>query len=111
MIEKERERDTQQTVTASETPKEREREKERVNMMLQRLHQLLLYALCLFALVVFCAPAASESRRVIFLAPPGIHRGQILATHGMEKPCQKCHMRDHRGNCRRIISYSSGRCT
>lgn len=79
-------------------------------MMLQRLHQLLLYALCLFALVVFCAPAPSESRRVIFMAPPGIHRGQILATHGMEKPCQKCHMRDHRGNCRRIISYSSGVC-
>lgn len=90
--------------------KERKKERERVNMMLQRLHQLLLYALCLFALVVFCAPAPSESRRVIFMAPPGIHRGQILATHGMEKPCQKCHMRDHRGNCRRIISYSSGVC-
>ncbi|XP_034113072.1 uncharacterized protein LOC132796356 [Drosophila nasuta] len=76
-------------------------------LMLQRIHQLLLYAFCLLALVVFCAPAPSESRRVIFMAPPGIHRGQILATHGLEKPCQKCHMRDHRGNCRRIISYSS----
>ncbi|XP_030564695.1 uncharacterized protein LOC115765332 isoform X2 [Drosophila novamexicana] len=79
-------------------------------MMLKRIHQLLLYALCLLILAVFCAPAPSESRRVIFLAPPGIARGQILATHGMEKPCQKCHMRDHRGNCRRIISYSSGVC-
>ncbi|EDW07865.1 uncharacterized protein LOC6584908 [Drosophila mojavensis] len=76
-------------------------------MMLHRIHQLLLYALCLLFVVVLCAPAPSESRRVIFFAPPGIARGQILATHGLEKPCQKCHMRDHRGNCRRLISYSS----
>ncbi|EDW00535.1 uncharacterized protein LOC6565081 [Drosophila grimshawi] len=76
-------------------------------MMLHRIRQLLLYGLCLLGLVVICAPASSESRRVIFLAPPGISRGQILATHGLEKPCQQCHMRDHRGNCRRIISYST----
>ncbi|KAM8718677.1 hypothetical protein ACLKA7_001396 [Drosophila subpalustris] len=72
-----------------------------------RIRQLLLYAMCLLAVLVFCAPAQSESRRVIFVGPPGIHRGQILATHGVGKPCQRCHMRDHRGNCRRIISYSS----
>ncbi|EDW45656.1 GM11345 [Drosophila sechellia] len=48
-----------------------------------------------------------ESRRVIFLKPNGIHRGQILATHGMEKSCPKCHMLDHRGNCRRIIAYNA----
>ncbi|XP_034484751.1 uncharacterized protein LOC117789741 [Drosophila innubila] len=76
-------------------------------MTLKRIHQLLLYALCLIALLVFFAPEQSESRRVIFLAPPGIHRSQILATRGLDKPCQKCYMRDHRGNCRRIISYSS----
>ncbi|XP_032580616.1 uncharacterized protein LOC6617491 isoform X2 [Drosophila sechellia] len=71
------------------------------------MHQLLLYSLCLWAVVVFCAPTPSESRRVIFLKPNGIHRGQILATHGMEKSCPKCHMLDHRGNCRRIIAYNA----
>ncbi|XP_020802074.1 uncharacterized protein LOC110179055 [Drosophila serrata] len=71
------------------------------------MHQLLLYSLCLWAVIVFCAPAPTESRRVIFLKPNGIHRGQILATHGMEKPCPKCHMHDHRGNCRRIIAYNA----
>lgn len=74
------------------------------------MHQLLLYSLCLWAVVVFCAPTPSESRRVIFLKPNGIHRGQILATHGMEKSCPKCHMLDHRGNCRRIIAYNAGGC-
>lgn len=72
------------------------------------MHQLLLYSLCLWAVVVFCAPAPVEARRVIFLKPNGIHRGQILATHGMEKPCPQCHMHDHRGNCRRIIAYNAG---
>ncbi|KAH8298728.1 hypothetical protein KR018_002048, partial [Drosophila ironensis] len=72
------------------------------------MQQLLLYSLCLWAVVVICAPAPAESRRVIFLKPNGIHRGQILATHGMQKPCPKCHMHDHRGNCRRIIAYNAG---
>ncbi|KAH8346045.1 hypothetical protein KR084_008199, partial [Drosophila pseudotakahashii] len=72
------------------------------------MHQLLLYSLCLWAVIVFCAPQPSESRRVIFLKPNGIHRGQILATHGMAKSCPQCHMIDHRGNCRRIIAYNAG---
>ncbi|XP_068159614.1 uncharacterized protein [Drosophila tropicalis] len=78
-----------------------------MTMTLQRLYQLLLYALCLSAVIVICAPAPSESRRVIFLAPPGIARSQILSTHRMDVPCQKCHMRDHRGNCRRIIAFNA----
>ncbi|XP_017055783.1 uncharacterized protein LOC108097769 isoform X1 [Drosophila ficusphila] len=74
---------------------------------MKSMHQLLLYLFCLWAVIVFCAPTPSESRRVIFLKPNGIHRGQILSTHGMEKPCPKCHMIDHRGNCRRIISFNA----
>ncbi|XP_030379651.1 uncharacterized protein LOC115627897 [Scaptodrosophila lebanonensis] len=68
---------------------------------------LFLYTLSLFALIVLCAPAPSESRRVIFYAPHRIYTGQILATHSKEKPCPKCHMRDHRGNCRRIIAFNA----
>ncbi|XP_016954434.1 uncharacterized protein LOC108027501 isoform X1 [Drosophila biarmipes] len=71
------------------------------------LQQLLLYSLFLWAAIVLCAPTPSESRRVIFLKPNGIHRGQILATHGMQKSCPQCHMIDHRGNCRRIIAYNA----
>ncbi|XP_033150240.1 uncharacterized protein LOC108607266 [Drosophila busckii] len=76
-------------------------------MMLQRLQHLALYAFCLLALALICAPTCAESRRVIFLAAPTISRGQILDTRSMKNDCPKCHMKDHRGHCRRMISYNT----
>ncbi|XP_037937630.1 uncharacterized protein LOC119671166 [Teleopsis dalmanni] len=65
--------------------------------------------LFMLALVVFCAPNETESRRVIFHAPRQmqIFTGQILSSRAKEKPCEKCHMRDHRGRCRRILSFNA----
>lgn len=81
-------------------------------MLSFRMHQQLFTgALILMLLIVFCAPNETESKRVIFYARPSVHRGQLFSTSPKMEPCPRCQMRDHRGRCRRIISFNPGKYT
>ncbi|XP_039961202.1 uncharacterized protein LOC120775205 [Bactrocera tryoni] len=68
-----------------------------------------LWTLLVVALLVLSKPNETECRRVIFYAPQTIkiYTSQILSSRAKEKPCIKCHMRDHRGVCRRILSFNA----
>ncbi|XP_054730912.1 uncharacterized protein LOC129239446 [Anastrepha obliqua] len=77
--------------------------------MVSKLMQFSTCTLFVCALLVFSIPSETESRRVIFYAPQRIQilTSQILSSRAKEKPCAKCHMRDHRGICRRVLSFNS----
>ncbi|XP_055845824.1 uncharacterized protein LOC129911867 isoform X2 [Episyrphus balteatus] len=47
-------------------------------------------------------------RRVIFYVEQesNVDRGQILSSNKREKPCPKCQKRDHRGSCRRMVTFN-----
>ncbi|XP_011185346.1 uncharacterized protein LOC105213926 [Zeugodacus cucurbitae] len=68
-----------------------------------------LWTLLVVALLVLSITNETECRRVIFYAPQNIkiYTSQILSARAQEKPCIKCHMRDHRGVCRRVLSFNS----
>ncbi|XP_067641935.1 uncharacterized protein [Eurosta solidaginis] len=78
-------------------------------MMLAKMTKFSVCTLLICALLVLSAPSETESRRVIFYAPQRIQifTSQILSAPVKERPCMKCHMRDHRGICRRVLSYNS----
>ncbi|XP_017479404.1 PREDICTED: uncharacterized protein LOC108370818 [Rhagoletis zephyria] len=77
--------------------------------MFSKLLQLSVCTLLVCTLLVVSMPTETESRRVIFYAPQRIQifTSQILSARAKEKPCAKCHMRDHRGICRRLLSFNS----
>lgn len=66
----------------------------------------------LFVFVILCCKSQdAEAGRVIFYGPRKntVYTGQILSTSPKKEPCPKCQMRDHRGRCRRIISFNPGK--
>ncbi|XP_004521652.1 uncharacterized protein LOC101450218 [Ceratitis capitata] len=71
--------------------------------------QFSVWTFMVLGLLVLSIPLEIESRRVIFYAPRTIQifTSQILSARAKEKPCTKCHMRDHRGICRRVLSFNS----
>ncbi|XP_073828392.1 uncharacterized protein [Musca autumnalis] len=65
--------------------------------------------LLLVMLVILCCKSDStEAGRVIFYGPRTVYTGQILSTQAKKEPCPRCQMRDHRGRCRRIITFNTG---
>lgn len=66
------------------------------------------WTLLMVAFLVLSKSTETECRRVIFYAPQTIkiYTSQILSSRVKEKPCIKCHMRDHRGVCRRVLSFN-----
>lgn len=78
-------------------------------MLSFKVHQIFVTVLMLILLIVCCAPPETEARRVIFYTKPSIQRGQLFSTSPKMEPCPRCQMRDHRGRCRRIISFNPGK--
>ncbi|XP_037823717.1 uncharacterized protein LOC119612073 [Lucilia sericata] len=74
-------------------------------MLSYKVHKVFATVLMLTILIVFCAPTETEARRVIFYTKASVNKGQLFATSPKMEPCPKCQMRDHRGRCRRVISF------
>lgn len=78
-------------------------------MLSFKVHKVIATVLMLTLLIAFFAPSETEARRVIFYSKPSIHKGQLFSTAPKMEPCPRCQMRDHRGRCRRIISFNPGK--
>uniref|UniRef100_A0A1L8EJ92 Putative secreted protein n=2 Tax=Haematobia irritans TaxID=7368 RepID=A0A1L8EJ92_HAEIR len=71
-----------------------------------RMQKVCMALVMLMLVIVCCKPHNTEAGRVIFYGPQRVYTGQILSTHAKKEPCPKCQMRDHRGRCRRIITFN-----
>ncbi|XP_005188943.1 uncharacterized protein LOC101893664 isoform X2 [Musca domestica] len=79
-------------------------------MLSLKLNKLCAAVLLVVLVLLCCKSESTEAGRVIFYAPRSnlIYTGQILSTQPKKEPCPKCQMRDHRGRCRRIITFNAG---
>uniref|UniRef100_A0A1L8EJG7 Putative secreted protein n=2 Tax=Haematobia irritans TaxID=7368 RepID=A0A1L8EJG7_HAEIR len=77
-----------------------------MKMSSQRMQKVCMALVMLMLVIVCCKPHNTEAGRVIFYGPQRVYTGQILSTHAKKEPCPKCQMRDHRGRCRRIITFN-----
>lgn len=80
-----------------------------ITTMVSKQTQIPVWTLLVIALLILSISSEVEGRRVIFYGPQSIkiYTSQILSARAKEKPCIKCHMRDHRGICRRVLSFNN----
>lgn len=66
----------------------------------------LMLVVCLMALPI----RESDSRKVIFYARNSVQVAHLFGAGAAGEICRKCFDKDHRGRCRRVVSFIQSEC-